>query len=45
MNYFAFDAKADAKYYRANVVSISTNTAANLVTEKIMATGNPLFNG
>ena len=45
MNYFAFDAKADAKYYRANVVSISTNAATNLVTEKLMATGNPVFNG
>ncbi len=45
MNYFAFDAKADAKYYRANVVSVNTNTATGLVTEKLMATGNPVFNG
>ena len=36
MNYFAFDAKADAKYYRATVY--------DLTADRIAAVGNPVFN-
>ncbi len=37
MNYIAFEARADAKYYRADVV--------NAATGKLLATGNPVWNG
>ena len=37
MNYFAFDAKADAKYYRADVYDVTAN--------KLLAVGNPVWNG
>lgn len=36
-NYFAFDADANAKYYRANVYDVTE--------DKIFAVGNPVWNG
>ena len=37
MNYVAFDARTDAKYYRANVYDVTAG--------KPLAIGNPVFNG
>ena len=37
MNYFAFDADENAKYYRANVYDVTA--------DKLLAVGNPVFNG
>ena len=37
MNYFAFDAAADAKFYRANIYDVTA--------DEILAVGNPVWNG
>ena len=36
MNYFAFDASADSKFYRANIYDVTSG--------KLFAVGNPVWN-